>query len=70
MDALEEKRRHRRAAQRMLVVAIAGLVTAFASGAALIPRVHLVEVLTVVAGAIGAGAALTAAIVEWQKTRG
>lgn len=58
-----------RAAAAMLVVAVLGLATAVLSGLALVPRVRMVEVLTVVAGAVGGGAALTGAIVQFRQAR-
>ena len=54
----------------MLVAALVGVAIAFVSGMALVPRVKLVEVFTVVASAMGAGAALTAAITAFKRARG
>ena len=54
----------------MLLAAAIGLLTAFLSGLALLPRVRLVEVVTIVASAIAAGAALTSALVEFKQARG
>ena len=48
---------------------ILGLVAAIASGLAMIPRVRFVEVLAVVASAIGAGAALALAVVQLRQAR-
>ena len=56
-----------KAAAATLVAAVLGLATAVVSGLALLPRVRLVEVLTVVAGGIGGGAALTAAVVQFKQ---
>jgi hypothetical protein len=53
----------------MLVVAIIGVLTAIVSGFALVPRVRMVEVLTVVAGGIGGGAALTGSLVQFKQAR-
>jgi len=50
-----------------LAVAIIGLVTALVSGLALVPRVRLVEVLTLIATAIGSGAALAVAVVQLRQ---
>jgi len=63
------EQRRLRAAALLLLCAVLGLATALVSGLALMPRVKLVEVLTVVAGAIGGGAALTAAIVQFKQAR-
>ena len=52
-----------------LAAGIVGLVTAIVSGLAMIPRVRLVEVLTVVASAVGAGAALALAVVQFRQAR-
>jgi uncharacterized membrane protein len=53
----------------LLVAAIVGLAVAFLSGLSLVPRVRLVEVLTVIASAVGSGAGFAAAIVQYTKTR-
>ena len=53
----------------MLIAAALSLVTAFLSGLALMPRVRLVEVVTVVASAVAAGVALAAAVAEFKKAR-
>ena len=58
-----------RAAAATLLVAVPGLTTAAVSGLALMPRVRLVEVLTVVAGGVGGGAALTLAIARFKQVR-
>jgi len=47
-----------------LAVGIVGLVIALTSGLALVPRVRLVEVLTLVATAIGSGAAFAIAVAQ------
>ena len=64
-----EQQKQFRAAAITLVVAVLGLATAVISGLALVPRVRLVEVLSVVAGGIGGGAALTAAVVQFKQAR-
>jgi hypothetical protein len=53
----------------LVVVALLGLVTSLLGALSLVPRVKLVEVLTVFAGGVGAGAALVAAVVEFRKER-
>ena len=62
-------RRDRRSAIALLVTAVAGLGASLAAGLALVPRVRLVEVLTVLAGGIGSGAALVWAIVQLRRAR-
>ena len=64
-----QQQRQFRAAAATLVGAAIGVATAVVSGLALLPRVRLVEVVTVVAGGIGGGAALTAAVVEFKQAR-
>ena len=63
------ERRLYRAAVTTLLGAFLGLAMAFIAGIALVPRVRLVEVLAVVAGGIGGGAALTSAIVQFKQAR-
>ena len=58
-----------RTAAAMLVGAVAGLAVAVFSGLALVPRVRLVDVLVVIAGAVGGGAALVGAIVQFRQAR-
>ena len=53
----------------MFLTAIAGLAVSVLSGLALVPRVRLVEVLTVIAGAVGGGAALVVSIQQFQRSR-
>ena len=48
---------------------IAGLAVSLISGLALVPRVRLVEVLAVIAGAVGGGAALVVSIMQFQRSR-
>lgn len=55
-----------RTAVAPLVVGIVGLVMALASGLALVPRVRLVEVVTLVATAVGSGAAFAIAVVQFR----
>jgi hypothetical protein len=52
-----------------VISAIVGLVITIASGMALVPRVRSVEVLTVIAGAIGSGAALAVVVVQIRQAR-
>ena len=58
-----------RTAVGLLVGAVAGLITAIGTGLAMVPRVPLVDVVTVLAGGIGAGAALVGAIVHFRQAR-
>jgi hypothetical protein len=53
----------------LLVPAVIGIATSLITAFALVPRVRVVDVLTVFATAFGGGAALTAAIVEFRKSR-
>ena len=53
----------------LVLVAVLGLATSLLGALSLVPRVKLVEVLTVFAGGVGAGAALVAAVVEFRKER-
>ncbi|MGH8640052.1 MAG: hypothetical protein ACREUZ_23245 [Burkholderiales bacterium] len=53
----------------MLLVSVAGLAVSVASGLALVPRVRLVEVLTVIAGAVAGGAALAVSVVQFKCAR-
>lgn len=53
----------------MFVTSIAGLAVSILSGLALVPRVRLVEVLTVIAGAVGGGAALVVSILQFRRSR-
>jgi type II secretory pathway component PulF len=64
-----EQQKHFRTAAAMLLAAALSLVTAFLSALALLPRVRHVEVVTVVATAVAAGAALAAALVEFKQAR-
>ena len=63
------QKREFRAAAATLLVAVLGLATAVVSGLALLSRVRLVEVLTVVAGGVGGGAAPTLAISQFKQVR-
>lgn len=58
-----------KAATAILVAAIVGLATAVVVGFALVPRVRLVEVVTVLATAVGGGAALAVAITHFRQAR-
>jgi hypothetical protein len=53
----------------LLVAAAAGLAAAAGQAVDLVPRVRANEVVTVFAGAFGAGAALVAAIFEFRQSR-
>ena len=53
----------------LLASAIIGLAVALLSGLALVPRVRLVEVMTVIAGAVGSGAAFAMAINQYVERR-
>ncbi len=53
----------------VLVAALLGIATSFFGALALVPRVRLVEVVTVFAGAMGGGAGLVWAVVEFRKAR-
>lgn len=53
----------------VLVAAVLGIATSFFGALALVPRVRLVEVLTVFAGAVGGGAGLVWAVWEFRKAR-
>ena len=53
----------------MLVVAIVGILTAVVSGVALVPRVRLVEVVMMIAGGVGGGAALATAVAHFREAR-
>lgn len=50
----------------LVIAAVVGVAVAFMSGLALVPRVRLVEVLTVIASAVGGGAAFAAALVQFK----
>ena len=52
-----------------LVLAAIGLLATAISGFALVPRIKLVEVVTLVASAMGAGAALAVAIMDYRNKR-
>ena len=69
MPKATSHKRETRAAAATLLVAVFGLATALTSGLALMPRVRLVEVLTVVASGIGGGAAFTLAMAQFRQVR-
>ncbi len=50
-----------------LVAALLGIATSLFTALALVPRVRLVDVLTVFASAVGGGAGLTWATMEFRK---
>jgi hypothetical protein len=50
-----------------LVAALLGIATSLFTALALVPRVQLVDVVTVFAGAVGGGADLTWATMELRK---
>jgi hypothetical protein len=58
-----------RRAAAMLVAAVLGLGASVVSALALVPRVQLVEVVTVIASAAGGGAALAVALVQFRQAR-
>ena len=64
-----EEQKRLRSAVAMLVVAVVGMLTAVVSGLALVPRVRLVEVVMVIAGGVGGGAALAAAVAQFREAR-
>jgi hypothetical protein len=53
----------------LLLPAALGIVMSITTALALVPRVRAVEVITIVGSAFGSGAALTAALVEFRKSR-
>ena len=62
--------RELRTAILLLGAAIAGLAGSVIGGFALMPIVRLVDMLTVIAGAVGAGAAFAIAVVQFRRARG
>ena len=52
-----------------IVIAVIGTATAVASMFTLVPRVKLVEAVTLFATAFGAGAALSAAVILYRHRR-
>ena len=52
-----------------MLVSFAGLAVSVLSALSLVPRVRLVEVLTVVAGAVGGGAAFAVSMIQFQRNR-
>jgi hypothetical protein len=53
----------------LLAPAVGGIATSLVTALMLVPRVRVVEALTVFGTAVGGGAALVAAIVEFRKAR-
>jgi len=53
----------------ILLVSVAGLAVSVLSGLSLVPRVRLVEVLTVIAGAVGGGAAFAVSMIQFRRNR-
>jgi hypothetical protein len=53
----------------LLIGAAAGVLASLLTAVDLVPRVRWVEVIMVFAGAFGAGAALTGALVEFRTIR-
>ena len=50
-----------------LVIAIVGVIAALATVASVVPRIQLVEAITLFATAFGAGAAFVAALVGFRR---
>lgn len=57
----------RRSKRLALFGAVLGVVLVALQVGSLVPRVRLVEALALAATAVGAGAALTKALVEWRR---
>jgi hypothetical protein len=53
----------------VLVASLLGIATSLFTALTLVPRVRLVEVVTVFASAVGGGAGLTWATMEFRKAR-
>ena len=53
----------------LLLPAVLGIVMAITTALALVPRVRAVEVMTIFGSAFGSGAALTASLIEYRKSR-
>jgi hypothetical protein len=58
-----------RRATLLLIAAFVGLASGLVTSFGLVPRVRLVEVLTVFFTAFGAGATLVGAVLEFRKAR-
>ena len=69
MNPRGDRRDSIRRARLLLVAACIGIAISLAEGLKLVPSVRLVDVLIVIAGAIGAGAALTGAVGHWNQAR-
>ena len=64
-----EQTKHLRTTAAILLSAAGGVLATCLASLALLPRVRPVEVVTVVASAVGAGAALTAAFLQFRQAR-
>jgi hypothetical protein len=53
----------------LLLPAALGILMSITTALALVPRVRAVEVITIFGSAFGSGAALTASIIEFRKSR-
>jgi hypothetical protein len=53
----------------LLVTALLGILVSLTTALALVPRIRLVEVLTLFGSALGAGAALATAIAGFRKLK-
>ena len=53
----------------LLLPAALGIVMSITTALALVPRVRAVEVITIFGSAFGSGAALTASLIEFRKSR-
>jgi hypothetical protein len=51
----------------LLAPAVFGMIVSIVSALALVPRLRLVEVLTIVGSSFGSGAALAASIMEFRR---
>ena len=69
MSRQGDRRDSIRRARLLLVAACIGIAISLAEGLVLVPSVRLVDVLILIAGAVGAGAALTGAVGQWNQAR-